>query len=150
MNNNLETYKVLYIIKGCLLAFSSVFVWIYFVFVSFFFNENSNFNYQMQSNGELPFSIETIIKYLVGIGTALGIFFILFVIGNFLTAYYIKKQKNYYFIVVIAVLSCFTGILGILLGIFTLIEITKPEVKALFFNKNTTTNDFSGIIQQKN
>jgi len=40
--------------------------------------------------------------------------------------------------------------LGIFLGVFTLIEITKPEVKALFFNKNTITNDFSGIIQQKN
>ena len=150
MKNNLETYSVLYIIKCCLLALSSIFIWLNFAFVSFLFSGNNSFNYQIQSNGELPFSIETIIKYIVGIGTALGILFILFVIGNFLTAYYLKKQKNYYFTVVIAVLSCFTGVLGILLGVFTLIEITKPEVKALFFNKNTTTNDFSGIIQQKN
>jgi len=48
---------------------------------------------------------------------------------------YLKEIKNYNFIFVVAILNCLTGILGIVLGIFTIIELNKPDVKALF-NKN--------------
>jgi hypothetical protein len=45
---------------------------------------------------------------------------------------YIREQKNYNFIFAIAIVNCLTGILGILLGVFTLIELNKPEIKVLF------------------
>lgn len=56
---------------------------------------------------------------------------------NLLASKYIKDVKNYNFIFAIAVVNCLTGVLGILLGVFTLVELTKPEVKSLF-NKNIT------------
>lgn len=44
----------------------------------------------------------------------------------------LNEVRSHQFIFITAILSCLTGILGILLGIFTLIELGKPEVKALF------------------
>jgi hypothetical protein len=52
-----------------------------------------------------------------------------------LASKYINEVRNYNFIFVVAILNCLTGILGILLGIFTIIELNKPHVKA-FFNKS--------------
>ena len=45
---------------------------------------------------------------------------------------YLKEYKNATFIIVVSVINCLTGILGIVLGILTIIEIQKPEVSALF------------------
>ncbi len=56
---------------------------------------------------------------------------------NLLASKYIKETKNYNFIFAVAVVNCLTGILGILLGVFTLIELTKPEIKPLF-NKSSS------------
>jgi hypothetical protein len=49
-----------------------------------------------------------------------------------LVSKYIKERKNYNFIFAMAIVNCLTGILGILLGVFSLIELNKPEVKKLF------------------
>ena len=49
-----------------------------------------------------------------------------------LASKYIKEIRNYYFIFVITVLNAVTGILGVVLAVFTLIELTKSEVKELF------------------
>lgn len=51
---------------------------------------------------------------------------------NLLASKYIKEVKNYNFIFAIAVINCLTGVLGILLGVFTLVELTKPGIKSLF------------------
>ncbi|PCJ28600.1 MAG: hypothetical protein COA97_01260 [Flavobacteriales bacterium] len=45
---------------------------------------------------------------------------------------YLKEQRNYNFIYVVALVNALTGVLGILLAVFTLIELSKPEVKKLF------------------
>jgi hypothetical protein len=49
-----------------------------------------------------------------------------------LASKYINEVRNYNFIFVIAILNCLTGILGILLGVFTIIELNKPHIKTLF------------------
>lgn len=133
MRNNLDTFKVLYIIRGCLLAVSSVFIFGYIFFISFLLKNTDNFEYEMHSQGtEMPFDPMSIIPFIISFGIVIGLFFIAFIVCNFLTARYLYKTKNYYFIFVTAILSCFTGILGLLLGVFTLIEISKPSIKSLF------------------
>lgn len=72
-------------------------------------------------------------------------FVILVVMGilNLLVSKYIKEKKNYNFIFVMGVLSCMSGILGILLGIFTIIELNKPHIKAMFYPElNADNNQF--------
>lgn len=49
---------------------------------------------------------------------------------------YLKEVRNYNFIFVMAAINALTGILGILLCVFTLIELNKPEIKALFEKKH--------------
>ncbi|MFT4778692.1 MAG: hypothetical protein ACJAU0_002279 [Flavobacteriales bacterium] len=70
--------------------------------------------------------------YLVkGILCVFGFLFVLITL-NFLAFRYIAEQKNHSFIVVVSILNCLTGILGILLGVFAIIELLKVEVKALY------------------
>lgn len=147
MKNNLDAFRVLYIIRGCLLAISSFFILSFLFLSSFFLTTNGEYNFEMQSQGELPFDPFTIIKFLASIAILLAVLIIAFIVCHFLVASFIKKRKHYYFIFTISILSFFTGILGILLGVFTLIEITKPEVKALFFNTKESESDHTGIIQ---
>jgi len=52
-----------------------------------------------------------------------------------LASKYIKEQRNYTFIFVVAIVNAITGILGILLAVFTLIELSKPHIKELFQEK---------------
>lgn len=147
MKNNLETFSILYIIKGCLLTIPSLFIIGSITFFSNLLKNSGDFHYEIQSQGELPFDPFLILKYLASLGLVVTFAIIAFVASNFITAYYLKKKKNYYFIFTIAVLNLFTGILGMLLGVFTLIEITKPEVKSLFFSSNKNSIDDTGIIQ---
>ncbi|XMO87109.1 hypothetical protein AAFN75_02210 [Algibacter sp. AS12] len=123
--NNLNTFRVLYLVKGILtLCFSIVFI-IYgcLGFLIGAMAENSD------TNTELPFNFGWIFAIIGGIGL---LFCITIGVLTLLASKYIKNLKNYNFIFVIAVVNCLTGILGIVLGIFTLIEMSKPEIKTLF------------------
>ncbi len=82
-----------------------------------------------QQEVELPFNFGRIFGIIGSIG--IGICVILGIL-NLLASKYLKEIKNYNFIFAIAVVNCLTGVLGILLGVFTLVELTKQEVKALF------------------
>ena len=42
-----------------------------------------------------------------------------------------RKQKGYYFCFIVAILECLTGLTGIALGVFSLIVLNRPSVKAL-------------------
>lgn len=81
------------------------------------------------ANNELPFNFGWIFIIIGGIGL---IFCITFGVLTLLASKYLKEVKNYNFIFAIAIVNCLTGVLGILLGVFTLVELTKPEVKQLF------------------
>ncbi|MBB5269378.1 hypothetical protein [Algibacter amylolyticus] len=81
------------------------------------------------TNTELPFNFGWIFAIIGGIGL---LFCITIGVLTLLASKYIKNLKNYNFVFVIAVVNCLTGILGIVLGIFTLIELSKPEIKTLF------------------
>lgn len=123
--NNLNTFRILYLIKGILTMCFSVFFMLY-AGMGFFFNKAIEHS---QQETELPFNF----GWIFGIIGIIGII-VCIVLGilNLLASKYIKEVKNYNFIFAIAVVNCLTGVLGILLGVFTLVELTKPEVKALF------------------
>ncbi|MCH9660180.1 MAG: hypothetical protein K0U54_04630 [Bacteroidetes bacterium] len=120
--NNLDTFRILYIVKGILTLLFSLFFLAYAFFGVFISTVDS-------SAAEAPFNISILFGIIGGIGF---LFTAIFGILTLLAAKYIKETRNYNFIFVIAVLNCLTGVLGILLGVFTFIELTKPEVKMLF------------------
>ncbi|PTX43518.1 hypothetical protein C8P64_2046 [Christiangramia gaetbulicola] len=120
--HNLRIFKILYIIKGILiLAFSLIPLFYIFLGV-YIFNENNT----PQENSQLGGAI------VMFIGIALFLFFLAMGILTLLAAKYLGEQRNYDFIFVIAIINCLTGILGIILGIFTILELNKAQVKRLF------------------
>lgn len=137
-SNNLNTFRILYLVKGILTLCFSLFFIVY-AFLGVLFMESIQVS---DSTDGMPFALDYLFFSSFGI-----IIFIVACIGflltislgilNLLASKYIKETKNYNFIFAIAVVNCLTGVLGILLGVFTLVELTKPEVKSLF-NKNIT------------
>jgi len=123
--NNLETFRILFIVKGVLVALLSVFFIIY-ALLGFFIG---NIDGLIDDTGSEPFNPGIIFIIIGGVGLIITI---IIAILTFLTAKYLKEQRNYNFIFIVAILNCLTGVLGILLGVFTIIEITKPHVKELF------------------
>jgi hypothetical protein len=64
------------------------------------------------------------------------------VILNLLAAKRIKERMSYTFILVVGILNCFTGMLGIALGVFSIVELNKPDVKALFQRNTESSIEF--------
>jgi hypothetical protein len=124
--HNLDTFKTLTLVYGILSFAFSLFPLIYAGF-GLFIGDVIESNAQGQE--KMPFD-PSIIFVIIGL---IGVVFCL-VIGilNLLCSRYIKERRQYTFIFVVSIVNCFSGILGILLGVFTLVEINKPHVKALF------------------
>jgi putative copper export protein len=121
-DHNLGIYRILYIIKGVFTLLFSLLPLIYISIASFVFN-----------NAELPEDqahLGTMLMMTLGI----VVFLFLLALGilTLLTAKYLGEKRNYDFIFVMAIVNCLTGILGIILGIFTILELNKPHVKRLF------------------
>ncbi|MCM8568530.1 hypothetical protein NE848_04020 [Gramella jeungdoensis] len=121
-NHNLNVFKVLFLIKGIFTILISFFPLIY-IFMGMFI-----FNNEMQDHDH--FGLTGLVFMVVG--TVIFLFLMALGIVTILAGKFIGERRRYDFIFVIAVLNCFTGILGILLGIFTIIELVKPQVKQLF------------------
>lgn len=123
--NNLNTFRILYLVKGILTMGFSLFFMLY-VGMGFFFSKAVEYSEQ---DANLPFNI----GWIFGIIGSIGILIcIILGILNLLVSKYLKTITRYNYIFAVAVVNCLTGVLGILLGVFTLIELTKPEIKALF------------------
>lgn len=126
-NNNLDTFKILFLIKGILtLCFSLIFV--LYAGIGALIGNYADFN----TSDAPPINPGDIFLIIGAIG------FIISVAMGTLTliaAKYLKEVRNYNFIMVMAIINGLTGVLGILLAVFTVIELTKPEVKSLF-NRN--------------
>ena len=125
LTNNLSTFKTLFLVKGILTLFFSLFFIAYACLGGFIGHiiETSD------QTDPIPFNLGVIFIVIGSIG------FIISVVMGILTLFaskYLKEIKNYNFIFVVAILNCLTGILGILLGVFTIIELNKPHIKELF------------------
>ena len=71
---------------------------------------------------------------IIFIVLGIGGFILLVVAGilNIMASKHIGQVRKYNFILIVSIINCLTGILGILLGVFAIIEINKGHVKALF------------------
>lgn len=121
--NNLNTFRILFLIKGILALVFSLF-FIFYIGMGIFVGE------LIQSDPHGPPFNPGIIFIIVG---AFGfIFTVALGVLALLVSKYINERRNYTFIYVVALINALSGVLGILLAIFTLIELSKPEVKAEF------------------
>ena len=121
-DHNLRIFKILYIIKGIITLAFSVLPLLYIFLGLFIFQKDELPEEHNQIGGAL----------IMFIGITVFLFLLVLGILTLLTAKYLGEKKNYDFIFVMAILNCLTGILGIILGIFTIIELNKPVVKRLF------------------
>jgi hypothetical protein len=121
-DHNLGIYRILYIIKGVITMLFSLLPLTYIIIASFVFN-----------NAELPEG-EAQLGTMVMMTLGIIVFLFLLALGilTLLTAKYLGEKRNYDFIFVMAIVNCLTGILGIILGIFSVLELNKPHVKRLF------------------
>lgn len=125
LQNNLNTFRVLFLVKGVLNLCLSI-LFIFYGCIGFILGAIIDTN---ETSTHLAFNLGWIFIAIGGIGL---FFCIVLGVITLLASKYLKDIKNYNFIFVIAIINCLTGILGIVLGVFTLIELTKPEVKRLF------------------
>lgn len=121
-NHNLNVFRVLFLIKGIFTLLISFFPLIY-IFMGLFI-----FNNEWQNSHEFGLTGLAFVLF----GSVIFLFLLALGVLTLLAGKYIGDRRKYDFIFVIAILNCFTGILGILLGIFTIIELNKPQVKQLF------------------
>lgn len=125
--NNLPTFRILYLVSG-ILSFVFSFIPLIYVGIGLFFGEIYN-EYPRTSRDAMPFNPG---MFFVVFGLIFFVIIITMGILNLLVAKYIKETRNYNFVFAMAIVNCLGGILGILLGVFTLIEIHKPYAKELF------------------
>lgn len=128
MTNNLNLFRIFFLIKGILNLLFTLFFAAYALIGMFILNVNIH-----NHDAELWFNPGAI---FIVIGSVGAFFALVLGVLTLLAAKYLKDVSQYNFILVVAVLNCLTGILGILLGVFTIIELNKPEVKALFDKEN--------------
>lgn len=134
-DNNLETLKILFIIKGVLALLITLVVGFFILGIG-----TAIIHEVHQQQEEIPFSIAAFIS---SVGIFLLILSIIMTVLTFLAAKYIAERKNHTFIVVISVLTCLSGILGLFLGVFAIIELHKSHVKPLFLRG---TDDISDVL----
>ncbi|MCP9200859.1 hypothetical protein MKO06_13140 [Gramella sp. GC03-9] len=121
-HNNLHVFKILFIIKGILSILLSFLPVIYFFIGTWMVTSQvSNDEHAGIAGGIMMVVGGFIFLFLLALG-----------IVTILAGKYIGEQRRYTFVLVVAIVNCITGILGILLGIFSIIELNKPEVRKLF------------------
>jgi hypothetical protein len=121
--NNLDTIAVFHYVWGGLKIFASLFVLIYVVMgIGMIWGGTSTGETELQFTGGI-FLIFGLVAFLMVV--VLGIL-------SFLCGYYLKQRKNRIFCMVMSGLACMSAPVGTVLGIFTILEIEKPEIKALF------------------
>ncbi|MDX1939928.1 MAG: hypothetical protein SFU99_05205 [Saprospiraceae bacterium] len=130
-NNNLNTFRILFLVQGILVLLCSL-LFVFYAFMGVFFTDIIELNEETAE--PMPFNPGSIFIVIGSIG-----FFITVALGivTLFASKYLKEIRNYNFIFVVAILNCFTGVLGILLGVFTLVELNKPHIKALFNSLET-------------
>ncbi|WP_292892139.1 hypothetical protein [Nonlabens sp.] len=121
--DNLGAFAALHMVKGILTILFSLFFLLY-IFLGTALTSGS-----MNHDQNLPFHPGNIFIVIGAVG-----FVITVSIGllTLLAGKYIKERRNYNFIFAISIINCITGILGVLLGVFTILDLNKPHVKAQF------------------
>ena len=123
-DNNIETLAILHLVKA-ILTYLFSFFFVFYIFMGSMFSDIATHD----THNQPPFDFSVIFGIIGVVGIVCCV---LFGTLNLLSYSYLKKRKNYTFVFVVSIINCLSGILGILLGVFTLVEINKPHVKDLF------------------
>jgi hypothetical protein len=70
--------------------------------------------------------------FFIGMGSVFGVLLVALAVCSFFAGYSLSQRRNYIFCFVIACLTCLHMPLGTLLGVFTLIVLSRPTVKEMF------------------
>ncbi|MDD3740098.1 MAG: hypothetical protein PHH30_02550 [Bacteroidales bacterium] len=121
--NNLDTLSTFHYVWGGLKLFASLIVLIYVIIGMGMVIAGQNVGeFEMQLSGWI-FIIFGFFTFLLVV--ALGVL-------SLLCGRYLKERRNRVFCMVMSALACVNAPLGTVLGIFTILEIEKPEVKKIF------------------
>lgn len=79
--------------------------------------------------GPGPFSVAMLIG---GIGLLVCTFLFALAVANFFAARFIAERRNHTYCIIVSALECLSFPFGTAVGVFTLIVLSRPEVKAWF------------------
>ncbi|QGZ89200.1 hypothetical protein GQR42_06000 [Microcystis aeruginosa FD4] len=136
MNNDRQHLKLLSIfhyIMGGILAFFFLFPLIHFTIGLLIITESIS----VHSSGNLPPQAAGYFFAVVG-----GLFFILgevFAIATIVSGRFLKRRQRYWFSFVMACILCSFTPLGTILGVFTIIVLSRQSVKELYGLPNADT-----------
>ena len=74
----------------------------------------------------------------LAVGTGMMLFGLAFATGLLLAGRFLAARRHHTFCLVVAALSCFCMPLGTILGVFTLVVLTRDSVKTLFEGPQAT------------
>ncbi len=126
MKNNLRTLEILHYVYGAFEALGALVIFIVFNTMGGFLQSD----FVAQQSGE---AAPAVVGSVMGaMGWAIGLFVLFFAVLNIISARNIGKRKGRVFSMVVAGIDCLSFPLGTALGVFTLIELSKEDVKQLY------------------
>lgn len=126
---NLNTYRILYLIKG-ILNLVGILIFLFYAMIGAFTSSLiKKVSHTDPTMGDIPVDPGQIFITIGIVGMI-----ICAIVGTMLllATKHWRNRTNRKFITIAAGINCLTGLLGILLCIFTVVELGKPEVKAVF------------------
>lgn len=123
---NLNTFRILFLIKGILDLLISFIALIYILLGSLAMEaieRSPDPTRDMPFNPGTLFVVVGIVLLVIAVGTG---------IPALMASARFQQKRGRTFIIVASAINCLTGILGIILCIFTIIELQKPEVREVF------------------
>ena len=73
--------------------------------------------------------------FFIGFGALFGLIIAVMVVASYLNAKWLAEGKNWTFCMVVSAIHCASFPLGTALGVFTIIFLNRPSVKAWFASK---------------
>lgn len=124
MKKHLSTLSVLHYVNGGLTCFGGLFL-LFFVFLGHFLGSDL-----VQESGDAP--PRAIGAFLIVLGWVLFVFVEVMGILNILSGRYLAQHRNRGFSLVIAAIECLNFPLGTALGVWTIVVLNDPEVRAAY------------------
>ncbi len=124
---NLSTFRILFLIKG-ILDLLIAFLGLIYISIGAFAG-SVFFEASTRSGDNVPFNLGNLF-IIIGVAM-LGIALITGIPALMASARF-KQKRGRTLIIVAAAINCLTGVLGVVLCIFTILEVQKPEVRELF------------------
>lgn len=126
MKNNLRTLEILHYVYGAFEALGALVIFILFNAIGGFMQSD----FVARESGE---AAPAVVGSVMGaMGWAIALFVLFFAVLNIISARNIGKRKGRVFSMVVAGIDCLSFPLGTALGVFTLIELSKEDVKQLY------------------